>query len=394
MNNCFKINFFGGMSVEADNRLLLNSMSKLHQHWKLLAYLVINKNSFIPASDLIGALNGDAEINMHSQNALKNTIYCLRQELGDNSYILYNEGCYKFNDKNTLITDIEIFDKLADSLNTISDTDIKLSVYKNIIKLYKGNFLPQLYKEQWAAEKNLYYKKKYIKAVSEYLKILYDNHMYSEILQVTAKASAIDTCNEKFYLYMFKALYALNMNTVIVSTYMKLNKIFKNALKLKLCDDIKAIYEKADKKLNKIETELSVIKENLKEAPGDTAGCGPFFCGFDVFKQIYQLNVRAAAREERRVILVLLTILGANGEIPQNNILLDAMLELKEVLATTIRKNDVYTQYSRAQYLLMLSCDCTEKAEIAVKRIEANYKNYLNQQMLKMLYKVSLQDFV
>ena len=395
MNNTVKINLFGGMSIEVDNNLLLNSNSKLYQHWKLLAYLVMHKNTSLTAKQIIYAMYGEYEDPLNAQNTLKNTVYCLRKELGDNSFIVFNDGGYKWNKENNVLLDIDKFNSLIQFLSQSDDIDDKTSVYKNIIDLYKGDFLPQLQKEQWAAELSLYYRQKFTKAVLEYLEILFDSHQYNEILAVTNHATNIDTYNEYFYLYMFKALYFLNMNTLIVSTYMQINKIINNEFSSDVKGEIQKIYENANKRLNKIELDISVIKDTLKETAFDNSPLkGPFFCDFEVFKQMYQFNVRAAAREERSVILMLLTVTDISDKVPDNKKLLDVMLELREVLTNTIRRNDIFTQYSKAQYLLMLSTDTADKAQIAFNRIRNNFIDYLNINKLNLISKVSMQDFV
>ncbi|NMC57057.1 MAG: hypothetical protein GYA50_07555 [Eubacteriaceae bacterium] len=394
MNNLVKINLFGGMSVEVNDSLLLNSNSKLYQHWKLLAYLIVNRDTSLAVRQIICAMYGEYEDTLNAQNTLKNTVYCLRKELGDNSYILFNDGGYKWNEQNNILLDIEKFNSLIQSLSQSNDIAYKKSIYKNIIDLYKGDFLPQLQKDQWAVDLSLYYRQKFTKAVLDYLEILLNSHEYDEILAVTQHATNIDAYNEYFYLYMFKALYFLNMNTLIVSTYIQINKIISNEFSAEVKNEIHKIYADANKKLNKIELDISVIKDNLKETTFDNSPIkGPFFCSFEVFKQMYQFNVRAAAREERTVILMLLTIADISDNIPQNKILLDAMLELRDVLTNTIRKNDIFTQYSKAQYLLMLSTDTADNAQIAFNRIKNNFNSYLNRNKLNLISKISMQDF-
>ncbi len=394
MNHLVKISLLGGMSVDVDNQLLLNSMSKLYQHWKLLAYLVVNKNISLSAKQIINAMYGECDDSINAQNTLKNTVYCLRKELGDNSFILFNDGCYKWNEENDVLLDTDMFNNLIMMLNDTNNINYKISIYKNIMEIYKGDFLPQLQKEPWAAELSLYYRQKFVNVILEYLEILFVNRQYDDILAVTNFATNIDTYNEYFYLYMFRALYYLNMNTLIISTYMQINKIFKNKFSRQVIFEIQKIFENANKKLNKIELDISLIKDTLKETTlNDSPIKGPFFCSFEVFKQMYQLNIRAAAREERSIMLLLLTITNINDDIPDNKILLDAMLELREVLTNTIRKNDVFTQYSKAQYLLMLSTDSVDKAHIALNRIKNNFIDYLNENKLSLMSKVSMQDF-
>lgn len=392
MNHVIKISLFGGMSVEVDNRILLRGAGKLHKHWKLLALLVVYKNTMLSPVRLMDIMYNEDEEITNPQSALKNTVYNLRKELGDQSFVLFEEGSYKWNSQNELILDIEVFEKLFDSLKK-NDIDKKLEIYESIIDLYKGDFLPQLYDEEWVIQRSTYYKKKYIDAVIEYLEILYAHEQYNDILTVSNLVSFIEPYNEDFYLYMFKALYDLNMNSVIVNTYFRVSRIFQDELGVDLCSEIKEIYSKASKKVNKIEQDILIIKEDLREATKDqTPIRGPYFCSYEAFKQMYQMVARAADREKRSIVLLLITITDHKGNIPENPILQNAMLELRDVLKKSLRKGDTFGQYSKAQYILMLATESIEKSKIVVDRIERNYAFYIKQNKLHIISKLSLQD--
>ncbi len=392
MSHIIKISLFGGMSVEADNKLLLRGAGKLHKHWKLLAYLVTHKNTLLSTVRLMDIMYNDDEDISNPQGALKNTVYCLRKELGDASFILFQEGSYKWNNEKTLFLDIEIFENLIQKLNLDQD---KLSIYKKIIEIYKGDFLPQLCNEEWVIQRSTYYKKKYIDAVLDYLSMLFDSQQYNEILTVTNTACFVDPYNEDFYLYMFKALSNLNMNKVIVNSYFRVSRIFSDELGVELSNEIKDIYSKASKKVNKIEHDILIIKEDLREATKDqTPIRGSYFCSYDVFKQMYQMVARAADREKRSIVLLLITILDPKGNIPDNPILKNAMFELREVLKKSLRKGDTFAQYSKAQFILMLATESIEKSEIVIKRIQSNYDIYLKHNKLQLITKVSLQDTI
>jgi len=387
-----KINLFGGMCVEVDGVLLVRGAGKLHKHYKLLAYLVMHKNTIVPTSRLIDIMYNEHEEVSNPQGALKNTVYCLRKELGDNSYIQYKEGSYRLNDEIPITLDIEIYEDLLEKLQT---DKTNFDIYKKILNIYKGDFLPQLSDEEWVIRRSAYYKKKYIDSVMDYLAILYDNQQYNEVLSVANSASFVDPYNEDFYLYMFRALNNLNMNNVIVNTYFRVSRIFLDELGVELCSEIKDIYAKASKKINKIEHDILIIKEDLREAAKDqTPIKGSYFCSYEVFKQMYQMVARAADREKRSIVLLLITILDNKGSIPENPVLKNAMSELRDILIKSLRKGDTFAQYSKAQFILMLATESIEKSEIVIGRIEENFNDYLKQNKLKINTKVSLQDSI
>ena len=216
---------------------------------------------------------------------------------------------------------------------------------------------------------------------------------YNEILSVTNAVCFVDPYNEDFYLYMFEALYRLNMNKVIIDTYFRVSKIFTDELGVVLRAEIKEIYAKASKKVNKVEHDIFIIKQDLSESVNNRSAVkGAYYCSYEVFKQLYQIAVRYSDREKRSIALILLTIEDMKGNIPESPVLGNAMYELREALKASLRKGDTFARYSKAQFVLLLSTASIEKSEIAVKRVEKNFNEYLKQNKLKITTKTSLHD--
>ena len=72
-----------------------------------------------------------------------------------------------------------------------------------------------------------------------------------------------------------------------------------------------AIYKRVIKMTNDVQTDLTVIKSGLQEVEDAK---GAFFCEYEIFKEIYQLEARAQSRSGQTIFLCLLTITDAKGE--------------------------------------------------------------------------------
>lgn len=395
MNNTIRVNLLGGMSVEIGDRILLKGAGKINKFWKLLAYLAVNQSASVSTLRLMDILWSIEEDIANPQGALKNAVYCLRRELGNQDYILFSEGAYSWNRNYKLITDVAVLDEAFAALTEAQAYEEKLPIYKQIIELYKGDFLPQLSDEEWVIQRSAYYRKKYLASACEYLQLLFDNGQYDDILSVANNISFIEPYHEDVYLYLFKALYALNMNAVLVNTFFRVSRIFQDELGIELCSEIKELYANASKKVNKIEHDILIIKEDLREATKDqTPIRGPYFCSYETFKQMYQMVARAADRDNRAIVLLLITVQDPKGGIPENPILQNAMLELREILKNSLRKGDTFAQYSKAQYILMLATHSLEKAQIVIDRIEKKYNLYKKYNKIQLVFKVSLQSSI
>ncbi len=114
------------------------------------------------------------------------------------------------------------------------------------------------------------------------------------------------------------------------------------------------------------------VEELEKSLTVDDNNDNTFYCDFDVFKNIYQINVRSARRSMKARILTLLTIVDTSGCLDEKAIRQEADI-LREVISNSLRKNDVYSKFNMTQYSLILASPDLDGAKIAVDRITNRY---------------------
>lgn len=93
-----------------------------------------------------------------------------------------------------------------------------------------------------------------------------------------------------------------------------------------------------------------------------------FYCDFDIFKNIYQINVRFARRTMKARVLALLTIVDQSNSLSEKELIQEADI-LKKVKANNLRKNDVFSKFNMTQYSLILAVPNVEGAQVAIDRI-------------------------
>ena len=91
---------------------------------------------------------------------------------------------------------------------------------------------------------------------------------------------------------------------------------------------------------------FSVIQAGLREKPHAP---GVFFCGYETFRDIYELEIRREKRAGRPVLLVLLALHPA--EETETETLRAEMDRLKNVLLASLRRGDVVAQYDTSGFL-------------------------------------------
>lgn len=122
---------------------------------------------------------------------------------------------------------------------------------------------------------------------------------------------------------------------------------------------------------NDVQTDLTVIKSGLQEVEDAK---GAFFCEYEIFKEIYQLEARAQSRSGQTIFLCLLTITDAKGEQPNKKMLSSAMDKLMRAISVSLRHGDVYARFSISQYLIILPCVTLENGEMVMERIIRRFR--------------------
>ena len=117
---------------------------------------------------------------------------------------------------------------------------------------------------------------------------------------------------------------------------------------------------------------LDNIQEKIKENEGELIK--GYECSFPVFKGIYQQEVRMTDRTEKPVYLMLCTIVDGKGKQLRSDEMLEELSDkLKKSISKSIRKSDVFTQYGKAQYLVLLANYDGDNCEQVQKRINQHF---------------------
>lgn len=239
-----KVAMLGGLSVSVDGIIVLDSSAKINKPWQVFCFLVLNRGAPSVPAKLISALWPDETL-ADPGNVLKNTVYALRREFKkttslQESPILFESGGYVCNPDICFEVDAEIFEADCKKAEESSGEE-KIQLLTEATELYKGELLPKLDSESWVMPLALYYKKMYTESVGRLCNILFDSGRYSELLTLATSASQIDPLEEEYYIFTFRALYALGMHRVIIPTYHKTARIFSEEMGIGLSQEIKDI---------------------------------------------------------------------------------------------------------------------------------------------------------
>ena len=193
------INLFGNLEIYTANGVLRESDLKSPKICRLLAYIVLNRKSSVPAREIVEAVWPEEAV--ESDNPGKNLralIFRLRQSfslISGYSLIETTPNGYGFNPELNITTDLEMFEKYWAMAQQTSVVSEKAEILKRAVDLYKGSILESAADEHWLIPKASYYNLRYQGLVSELLKTLADTKDYHNLHRYAAQALALDPGN-------------------------------------------------------------------------------------------------------------------------------------------------------------------------------------------------------
>lgn len=372
-----RVSMLGGFRLQAGGCEVDESLNRARQLWNLLEYLIAFRHRDISPDELVRTLWHDDEIGNPS-SALKNLVYRIRTIMTSQgipfakNMILCRRGTYSWNNALPTTVDTEEFERLireADEKDGQAAEQLKL--YLLALSYYKGDLLPKSSFEEWVVPLSTYYHSLYVRCVGKAVRLLTDAGRYQEISDIAQQAIVIDQFEESFHEALILAQIAMGNQQRAISHYEHVTDLFYRELGVKPSERLRNLYREIIKNMQHVETDLEIIKEDLREA---SLAHGAFFCEYEVFKHIYRLQARAAVRTGQSVFLLLLTVSDMEGQIPAVNLLNNSMDRLHDCLLHSLRRNDVVSRFSATQFVVMLSSLSFENGLMVQDRILGRFK--------------------
>ncbi len=392
-NNTVKVKMLGGFSISFQDRELTDDQGRTKKVWTLIEYLLANYGTSVSQEKLIEAVWQGEEYD-NPLNALKNLVYRARTALKGIcppeqplDFILFERNTYAWNPKLPCEIDIEQMEVLRKAAaDKGRSTDERIADYEKAILLYGGEFLPKSSYLDWVIGKNAYYASLYLDCVLELLPLYNQTENYEKTVLLCE--AAIEHCpyEESIHQALLISYGKTRQKKKAVAHYQHISEMFYDEFGIRLSDETTKIYKDIIKEMHNVELDLSVIMEDLKEA-GEKPGA--FFCEYDIFKQIYQLQARSVRRTGLSIHVALLTLTDRHGNMPADSSLKMGMKRLKECVVGSLRKGDVVSPYSAAQLVIMLPLTTYEDGNLVLNRITKKFEGVQQNMMLRLNSRLS-----
>ena len=385
-----QISMFGNLEIINGDKILKETSNRSKKIWNLLGYIIANRHNLLTQNDYIDMLWPDG-ISSNPINALKTILYRSRSLLepiliNNEPLILSGNGSYYWNNEINCHIDIEDFEQLCNIARSPSTPKAeKIISYDKAIHLYKGDFMSKHSTELWVIPIATHYHNLYLECVKTYLSLLEENNDYKTIITCCKQTLQIDAFDEKVHSFLIRA-YLKEGNTIAaLNHYDTATDILYQNLGVKPSKELRNLYIDMMKTQQTLEMDLTVIQNDLKESEYKT---GAFVCEYGIFQETYRLISRQSARDGRSVYIALITVCEANGNIPPLNILSNIMEELLIVIVNNLRRGDVVSKYSGAQYVLLLPSVTIEDGTLVLERIVKKYYQVNKKTKIQLKYKL------
>lgn len=372
--NILKVRMLGCFSLEYKGKELVldrNNVSKTTQLFQLL--LLHTQDGGISKAALIDALYGRTEVE-NKNGSLNNTLFRLRKQLKaaglpESNYININGGMCTWDPEIAVWVDVCEFENLVALIRKEKRETDRLHLLMEAWKCYRGEFLPDMIGENWAAVENVKCRDDYFMCTEELCKWLKEHERYEDLHRVSHVAAKI---------YPFDELQIWEIESLIgMSRYKEGLEVYKDTERLlfeemgvepsaKMLEQFQFMGERKSQAAGAI----GDIKERLKEK--DEA-VGAYYCPFPSFIDIYHVFSRMMERSGLSVFVMLCTLDYAKDSVSDEEE--KEMSEvLKDAIQSSVRKGDFYTRYNVRQYIVMLIGISQENCPIVTKRIDKAFR--------------------
>ena len=371
-----QIQMLGGFSLRCGGKEINDQDNRSKKLWILLAYIITFREKELSQNDLVELMWPNEESN-NPGNALKTLFHRVRAMLNQLDYlsghvmVVQDNGTYAWNNKLSFEVDVDRFEALCQHGAAAISEEARLETYLAALECYKGDFLPKLALESWVVPINAYYHTLFVKVAHEAIRILMEQEHYEDVVRLTKKAVTIEPYDEFFYYHLILALVRMGNQQAAMTQYEKMTELFFGKFGVTPSKELTALYKEVVKTTHSMETDLGIIKTQLRE---EEAKPGAFFCEYEFFKDIYRLQARSLARTGQAVYVGLVTLTNARGEQLPLKILTNAMLKLSDCVRLSLRQGDVYSKYSISQFIVLLPSANYENGKMVMSRISSRFR--------------------
>lgn len=352
---------------------------------RLLVYLLMNRDHMLTHRQLIEVFWGSDT--KEPESALKTMMYRIRSELkvlGDEKFICTYPGGYQWNPKIEIAADYEQFEMIASELKRTIDVEKQENLCRKIVYSYRKNVSAKIADELWILPKVAWYRSIFMDAVSRLCEILKEKRKWEEMELICNQAMFVDSLDEDINCLMLTAFCGQKKYGLALTQYKKAKQLFYENMGIQVPEKIQKTFQMMVSEVGEKRTDIEKLLKDVEE-PGKPVGA--FFCDYQIFREIYQMDVRRVERLGIAEFVALFTLHGING-IWQNPNADCGLAEEMDILEDSIRKSlrigDVAARYKPTQIIALLPVCTFEDGMKVAERVQRKFENKIGNRKLEL----------
>jgi len=368
----------GRFQVRFSGKPIFAEAGRSQKIGELFMYLITHRDRPASPEAILEALWPEQDY-ANPRNALKVLIHRMKLKLQTNGVsnasllVNYLYGRYCWNRDLSYYLDVEAFETLCRQARELlpSAPYQAADKYREALALYRGDYLPECLYSDWVLPFRHYYRRLFVRSVSDLLALQKEHQLYSQLLEDCEKALFIDPFDEDLHLRYIEALLEEGKTTQARSHYQQITSLLYQELGAKPSPAMRRIYQTIVKKQEgQRGLNFNDLQKKLQERDRTP---GAFLCDPDEFLLLCRLEKRRAEREDSTVHLAFLTLTGPDFQPPAAAQLQVSMEWLKQVLLSSLRRGDVITPWNESQFTLLLPGLSLEQGETVLQRIRGEF---------------------
>lgn len=379
MSENILITTFGGFSISYNGKIITDQDNRSKKLWVILEYILAYHDRSISQSSIIDLLWNEDSVTTDPENALKTCLHRVRGlldalEIPEQKLILRKQGTISWNNSVPCEFDFEIFIDLINkaAMHSIPEEE-RMEYYDRAFSLYKGEFLPKCTGEIWAVNLATRYHSLFVKMVRDYMTLLDKHGQYDKIVDYCSIAAALDSRDEEINYFLIYGLFKCGNRVKAAECYNSVVNVYYDEFGVEPPKRLLSLYNEISMHEEGLEANLNSIQSDLIEK---NASRSAYYCDYSIFQHFYRVMARTCARTGISIFLCLVTVREHTGKESGSGIpIAKAMERLHDTIGNSLRSSDVFSRYSKNQFIIMLPTACYEDSLRIGGRILKNFED-------------------
>ncbi len=380
---------FGDFFVSYKEKIIISDNNRNNKVIEFFQFLLLRQDRAVRQDDLINTLlSGDEYKDPY--HALKNLAYRLRKfliasGLPENDYIRFQKGAYYMADIDYALDTAQFESAVKRAFEVNCSQENKLKFCMEAIAQYSGEFLPRSSNTLWVTPRAVRFKEMYLQCVKTAYDILLEEKDLSSILDLLEKALAIYPFEEDLRILYIYCLFALNRTREALCEYESASALLFDEMNLGPSDKMLELYKKITEAMSPQSASIEEIRNGMIESTEEN---GAYYCNYQAFTDAYRFAVRQAERSGQSAFLLLITKYeNKNMDQSAKNVRQKITGAIHHAIKTSLRRGDLYTRYSSAQFVVLLTNIKQENCRTVSNRIAESFYKQLRGKPVKLSFK-------